>query len=148
MYMVPDSALCSVIISAYEVALANHNNVYLVCMRGMAEASHHSRFYQCIKKTGYLVKSPTSGKMGRWRKRWIMLVDSIVPCPNAGYERYARMEYYDVPENSRWCRDKTTKLSALKLKGTAVYKVASHRHKIRILNPQVMARVYMQISMN
>lgn len=87
-------------------------------VRNMAEASHHSRFYQCIKKTGYLVKSPTSGKMGRWRKRWIMLVDSIVPCPNAGYERYARMEYYDVPENSRWCRDKATKLSALKLKGT------------------------------
>lgn len=90
----------------------------------MAEASHHSRFYQCIKKTGYLVKSPTSGKMGRWRKRWIMLVDSIVPCPNAGYERYARMEYYDVPENSRWCRDKTTKLSALKLKGTATYRLS------------------------
>ena len=82
----------------------------------MAEAAqHHSRSYQCVKKTGYLVKSPTSGKVGRWRRRWIMLVDSIVAFPNhAGCERYVRMEYYELPENKRY---KTRNLLSLKLKG-------------------------------
>lgn len=84
-------------------------------------ATHHSRSYQCIKKTGYLVKSPTSGtKMGRWRRRWIMLVDSIITAPssNGGCERYVRMEYYKIPDGGKKCtRHKPGSLSDLKLKG-------------------------------
>lgn len=90
----------------------------------MAEAAtHHSRSYQCIKRTGYLVKSPTSGtKMGRWRKRWIMLVDSIIASPsNGGCDRYVRMEYYKIPDNKK-TRDKSGNLSDLKLKGDAQLK--------------------------
>ena len=83
----------------------------------MAEAArHHSKTYQCIKKTGYLVKSPTSGKVGRWRKRWIMLVDSIIAVPNGGCERYARMEYYEIPDGKK-TRPNSRNLSVLKFKG-------------------------------
>ena len=44
-----------------------------------------------------------------------MLVDSLVAVPNAGCERYARMEYYEVPDTDK--KIKTRHLSALKLKG-------------------------------
>ena len=55
--------------------------------------------------------------MGRWRKRWIMLVDSLVPVPGHGScERYARMEYYEVPGDTNK-KIKTRNLSVLKLKG-------------------------------
>ena len=44
-----------------------------------------------------------------------MLVDSLVAVPNAGCERYARMEYYEVPDTTKKIR--TRNLSVMKLKG-------------------------------
>ncbi len=52
--------------------------------------------YHYVKKTGYLVKSP-SNRIGRWRKRWFMLVDSVEPGQLTGTpERQIRLEYYSV----------------------------------------------------
>ena len=49
-----------------------------------------------VKKTGYLIKSPSDGK-GRWRKRWFMLMDSVEVVPLTGTpKRQVRLEYYDV----------------------------------------------------
>ena len=49
--------------------------------------------YQYVKKTGYLVKSPT--KFGRWRKRWCKLVDMVMPDPLTNMPtREVRLEYY------------------------------------------------------
>ena len=51
--------------------------------------------YQYVKKTGYLVKSPATRKVGRWRKRWCMLVDQMRPALVTGMpERCIRLEYY------------------------------------------------------
>ena len=44
-----------------------------------------------------------------------MLVDSLVAVPNTGCERYARMEYYEVPDTTKKIR--TRNLSVMKLKG-------------------------------
>lgn len=53
--------------------------------------------YHYVKKTGDLVKSPSAGKIGRWRKRWFMLVDSVEPGTLTGTpERQVRLEYYNV----------------------------------------------------
>lgn len=53
--------------------------------------------YNYVKKAGYLVKSPSVGKLGRWRKRWFMLVDLVEPGPLTGTpERQIRLEYYDL----------------------------------------------------
>ena len=50
--------------------------------------------FHYVKKTGYLVKSPSS-VFGRWRKRWFMLVDLVAPNPTTGTpSREIRLEYY------------------------------------------------------
>lgn len=52
--------------------------------------------YHYVKKTGFLVKSPSSN-MGRWRRRWCMLVDVVKPGMLTGMpERRVRLEYYDI----------------------------------------------------
>ena len=52
--------------------------------------------YQYVKKTGYLVKSPSkAGKIGRWRRRWFKLVDLVQPAALTGIPtREVKLEYY------------------------------------------------------
>lgn len=51
--------------------------------------------YHYIKKTGSLIKSPSEGRLGRWRRRWCMLVDLVKPEPVTGTPaRQVRLEYY------------------------------------------------------
>ena len=60
-----------------------------------------------IKKTGYLVKSPTSTKLGRWRKRWCRLVDMVMPDPLTNMPtREVRLEYYVGPESHQKMKGK------------------------------------------
>lgn len=56
--------------------------------------------YRYTKKTGFLTKSPTRGrssKIGRWQRRWCVLVESIVSRPGITPERYIWLEYFKVP---------------------------------------------------
>lgn len=49
-----------------------------------------------VKKTGWLVKRPSVGRIiGRWRKRWCMLIDLVKPEAQTGTPgRLVRLEYY------------------------------------------------------
>ena len=56
---------------------------------------HDTNTYHYVKKTGYLTKSPPDGRLGRWRKRWFMLVDLVKPEDVTGTPaRQIRLEYY------------------------------------------------------
>ena len=67
----------------------------LVPVGGNFHFQSKSGSYHYVKKSGYLVKSPT--RIGRWRKRWFMLVDSVEPGLLTGTpERQIRLEYFSV----------------------------------------------------
>lgn len=64
-------------------------------MSGNYHYSHESGAYTYVKKTGYLVKSPSGGKLGRWRRRWCKLVDLMKPEVLTGTPtRRVMLEYY------------------------------------------------------
>lgn len=67
--------------------------------------------YHYVKKTGYLIKSPSAGRLGRWRKRWFRLVDRVLPDLTGGPVREVRLEYFT--ENPQ----KLTTKVASKMKG-------------------------------
>jgi hypothetical protein len=51
--------------------------------------------YHYVKKTGFLVKSPSAGKIGRWRRRWFKLMDMVAPHAITNIPtRHIRLEYY------------------------------------------------------
>ena len=60
--------------------------------------------YFHTKKTGYLTKSPRrrNFKLGRWRRRWFILVETIVSKPGKLPERYVWLEYFKMPGKHRW----------------------------------------------
>jgi len=66
----------------------------LVPQGGNFHFQSKSGSYHYVKKTGYLVKSPST-RIGRWRKRWFMLVDLVEPGLLTGTpERQIRLEYF------------------------------------------------------
>ena len=73
---------------------------------------HDSKSFQYVKKTGYLVMPP-EGRLGRWRKRWCMLVDLVKPEDLTGTPaRQIRLEYY--PKNPRALNSKDTEVPKIK----------------------------------
>lgn len=50
--------------------------------------------YHYVKKTGYLIKSPSAGRIGRWRKRWFRLVDRVLADSMGGPIREVMLEYF------------------------------------------------------
>lgn len=62
---------------------------------GNYQYGHELDAYIYVKKTGYLVKSPSVGKLGRWRRRWCKLVDLVKPEVLTGTPtRRVMLEYY------------------------------------------------------
>ena len=58
--------------------------------------SEDTGVFHYVKKTGYLVKSPSSlVRISRWRRRWFMLFDLVTPDSTTGMpSREIRLEYY------------------------------------------------------
>ena len=75
-------------------------------LSGQYHYGYHTGLFHYVKKTGYLVKSPTS-VFGRWRKRWFMLVDLVAPDGKTGTpSREVRLEYYSESIGSNQDRPK------------------------------------------
>lgn len=88
-------------------------------MSGNYHFNRDTETYHYVKKTGFLVKSPSSAKIGRWRRRWCKLVDMVRSDPVTNTPtRNVQLEYYTGSQKNNgepkmkgivlWCSDGPT----------------------------------------